>query len=169
MANLLKDLVPPTTQRTFAPGEKSVNSVELRTHGPRPAKLTKFSRVFFEKNIGTDEAPRYVEARQGEIGAIPRLRVSVTFDKVKNNEDGQLVLSTKMRVSMAPKSTLAKLIASLAGITPEEVERANIDLDKFIGAPVLASTKAGNHGAVLTTIVSAPIDDDDMAPVEAAA
>lgn len=160
----------PAPRRNFDPNKPNPNAVVLTSHTLRPAKLSKISKMFYEKNVGTDDKPRYVEARADEPGAIPRTRITVTFKNVKNLDGAPLVLSSKFTMSTHPKSNLAKLVAGLRGITPEQVAGSNIDTDSLLDSDVLVMTKDGsrNRAAVLTSIIAAPRDDDEQ-PVSAAA
>jgi hypothetical protein len=166
MAMLLNDTIPAPTRRQFDPNKPNPNRVKLTSHGPRPAKLKKISRSFYEKNVGTDEKPRYVEAQPNEPGAIPRVRVTVAFTGLKNAEGNALELSMKMTASTSPKANLTKLIAGLCGIAPEQVRNSNVDLETLYERPVFATTKAGSEDfAVLTSIVAAPRDDEQQPDV----
>jgi hypothetical protein len=163
---------PVFRTRTFDPNTPNPNGVQLRTHGPRPATLDKISSVFWEKNVGTDERPRYVSARESDEGAVPRVRVTVVFTKLRNLEGQPLKLSTKWTASTGEKANLTKLVAGILGIAPKAVASLkDLNLESLYGSPVLATTKAGNKDqiAVLTTIVAATNDDDDETQVVAPA
>jgi hypothetical protein len=160
---MLNDTIPAAGRRTFDPSKPNPNAVTLNSHGPRPAKITKFSAVFFERNIGSDDAPKYEPCSKDDVGAIPRIRVYATFDKLRNTEGAPLVLSTKMRASTNERATFAGLLSILTGIDVKEIKSANLDLETLYGKPVLVTTRAigASNVAALDKILPAPQDDDD--------
>jgi len=157
--------------RTFDESKPTPNRVTLEKHGPRAAKLSHVSKVFYEKNIGDDTKPNYVGCVKDDPNAIPRFRVYVKFDKLKNLEGNPLSLGTTMRASVNRKSQFGKLLAALTGLSPEVIETTNIDIEALYGTPVIATTKATAkyNTAFLAKIEAVPKSIDDEDGVTAAA
>jgi len=158
-------MTPPAYRRSFDNSKPNPNAVTFASHKLRKAKISRISKTFWEKNVGTTDKPKYVPAKEGDEGARPQIKVYVTFPTIANAEGQELVLGKKMTFSFAPRATLAILIAGVLGISPDEVENAKVDTDMLVNQPVIVNTKAigENNIAVLTTITAAPRDDDDDA------
>lgn len=164
---IANDVIPVARPkaRTYDPNTVNVNGVVLKTHGVRKAVIEKFSKVFFEKNVGSKESPKWDRAIASDDDAKAFIRVYVAFKSLKNLEGGALVLSTKLTASLYEKATLAILLGGLTGIPASKVEAAKIDFDSIIGKEVEATTKEGRNGIAILQKIEAPkvlVEDDEI-------
>ena len=165
----LADLIPASKPkaRVFDPNTVNVNGVVLQKHGTRKAVIDKFSKVFFEKNIGSEDSPKWERAIQSDPAAKAFIRVYVAMKTLKNLEGNPLILSTKLTASLFEKANLAKLIAGLLGIAPADVQASKVEFSDLVGKEVDVTTKAGRDNIAILQKVEPPkavIMDDDETP-----
>lgn len=172
----LSSFVPAPQARSFDPDKPNPNLVVLQNPGrARLARLTKISNTFYDRNTGTKEKPKYETCKKDAPGAIPEVRVYVTFDKPKNKDGQPLVLSTKMRASLHEKANFAKLISAVTGIPVAQVEKADVDTNDLVetpdhpGRPVLVTCKAGYNDFAIIDKILPTIEEDDEDDSEVAA
>lgn len=139
------------------PTRHALNAVTVDDYGREyTGTLTHFSGVFYERNVGTEDTPAYVSARKDEPGSIARVRAFVRFADLANRAGAPLELSTMIRFSFVPQSSLTLLLASMGGVAPSTVARSKPQPNTYSGRSVVVSLKPGRNGfAMIAKIVRA--------------
>jgi hypothetical protein len=165
----LSSMIP---QRSFEPrvwddSKPNYNRVTLKGPGPRAGHIHSISKPFYERNVGTKDLPSWqsVPPQRDEEGAlkpgiIPRIRIYVTFDRIKNTNPTpeQLKLGLKVTLSDSPKATLTEIMSAFLAIPKEKV--GDHDTDELVGKPCAITTRNTKSDVTIVKSIAPPIIDE---------